>query len=137
MLLSLNVVTMMSAETQASLRCIECVRPKGVKVGIRIHTADQVQSLADPFTEEGRLTKVLPKCAAPEFQKLYKEGFEAYFTGDWPTAKAKMQECNAIDEDDEPTKVILQQMADRGDVWSDFWVTTPGAPDSGRALTAK
>merc|ERR1711871_1693059 len=137
MLISLNVVTMMTAESRDSLRCIECVRPKGVKIGIRIHTSDQIMSLADPFTEEGRKTKVLPKCASPEFQAAYKEGFEAYFTGDWGTAKSKMEECASIDPDDTPTQVILTQMRERGDAWNDYWVTIPGAPDSGRALTSK
>ena len=48
-----------------------------------------------------------------------------------------MNQCKAIDANDAPTQVILDQMAERGDTWKDYWKTEYGVPGSGRALTAK
>merc|ERR1711871_462378 len=105
MLISLNVVKMMSQKCQESLRCVECVRPKGVAVGIRIHTSDQIQMLKNPFaaTKEERLEKYLPPRADKEFQEKYAKGFAHYFKGEWPEAKALMLECAEYDPDDRPT----------------------------------
>merc|ERR1711871_1218690 len=139
MLISLNVVKMMSQKCQDSLRCVECVRPKGVAIGIRIHTSDQIQMLKDPLNPNPalRLEKYLPPRATQEFQDLYREGFDAYFQGEWPKAKELMDKCAAMDPGDVPTQVILKQMSDRGNTWKDYWVTKQGEIGSGRALTSK
>merc|ERR1711871_1123390 len=139
MLISLNVVKMMSQKCQESLRCAECVRPKGVAIGIRIHTSDQIQMLKDPLNPNPalRLEKYLPPRASKEFQDLYREGFDAYFQGEWPKAKELMDKCAAMDPGDVPTQVILKQMSDRGNTWKDYWVTKQGEIGSGRALTSK
>jgi len=149
MLMAENVVMMMSPENAATLRCVECVRPKGVKTGIRISTCDFIESLDDPFSTDETLVNTdsgekkrkdlssLPKCSDPKFQELYKTGFEHYFKGEWPQAKDLMSQCVAIDPKDVPAQVILEQMADRGDTWKDYWKTEYGVPGSGRALTSK
>ena len=140
MLISLNVVKLMSPAYAESLRCVDCVRPKGVAIGIQIFTSDQIRLLKNPFadTKEGRREKYLPLRAADAFQALYKQGFEAYFRGDWVEAVEVMTKCAEMDPDDHPSKVILEQIAKRGGKWDPaFWVSTFGAKGSGRALTAK
>merc|ERR1711871_1900690 len=94
MLISQIVVDMMSPACQKALRCVDCVRPKGVATGINIYTCD-LMHLDDIFGAPKRLTSAenrkrlatlaahVPLCAKPEFQTKYKQAFELYFAGDW------------------------------------------------------
>merc|ERR1711871_1829924 len=113
MLISQIVVDMMSPACQKALRCVDCVRPKGVATGINIYTCD-LMHLDDIFGAPKRLTSAenrkrlatlaahVPLCAKPEFQTKYKQAFELYFAGDWTGALPLLEECKALTTVDDP-----------------------------------
>lgn len=144
MLISQIVVDMMSPEAQAKLRCVDCVRPKGVAIGINIYTCDYIKQLTNPFAEgEARWQMDFPKAATPEFQSTYKEAFEHYFYGRWSEAISLFNTCAEMAPDDVSTGVLLDYMHNLGDTPPNAhpvfktWIPEKGAVGSGRMLTAK
>ena len=136
---------MMSDSEAKKLRCVDCVRPKGVQTGINIYTADHVQQLTNPFSEDPsqRWAKAYPAADTPEFQEKYRQGFQLYFTGKWTEAIPILKECQQLAEDDVSTGVLLDYMERLGGsppvdhpVFK-TWIGVPGEVGSGRMLTAK
>merc|ERR1711871_1887560 len=145
MLISQIVVDMMSESEAKKLRCVDCVRPKGVQTGINIYTYDHIQQLTNPFSKDPNLrwAKAYPAADNPKFQDKYREGFKLYFKGQWSEAIPILKECQALAEDDVSTGVLLDYMERLGGsppldhpVFK-TWIGESGKVGSGRMLTAK
>lgn len=65
--------------------------------------------------------EVLQASIPVAFQELYATGLELYLDGDWPQAKAKMEEARSLYPEDGTTKVILDVMEEHQFVAPPDW----------------
>lgn len=62
------------------------------------------------------------QCGIPyAFHDVYESGLALYLAGDWPAARAKMDECHQLYPEDVPTTVILDVMKEHNFVAPDDW----------------
>ena len=145
MLMSHWLVEEMSEEAQRLCRLIDRVTVKGSEIPMGVYTFDINQTPRDISTFAPRFDSLgvqepvdfgehkwtsLRSGVKEVFFVDFKAAVEAYIAGDWASAKALLEKCKTVQQDDGPTKSLLAVMAR-----SDF--TAPSNWKGYRALTSK
>ena len=75
----------------------------------------------DLFDDGDDLTAMLKETRNNQFQKLFAEGRQEYFSGNWENARKKLEEVLEIGINDGPSKTLLNYMKEFKFVASEEW----------------
>jgi len=129
LLMSHTFNNMLSAKIQKFTRCIDCVTVKGSVEALGLYTCDVTNDRVlsfDGVDDFSSLQEGLSKSFGPTFSA----GLEAYFSGDWTSAKEMLTAANKIKKKDGPVQTLMGVMSKHNFVAPDDW-------EGYRALTEK
>ena len=111
----------LSPRLQQYCRCIDCVIVKGSSKPIALYTCDYVKAPIHRFTGIGDLPK-LQHGLTSDFYMCFQTAVDAYFSGDFPSAKTALVDIlKHIKPDDGPSLTLLSVIESHDDCAPSDW----------------